>query len=284
MDPGYGNFKFAFIDPEKRRIRLEKAPSAVSEIPDWQAELQRDVAESAALEWKGKRYLVGNEAMLGGLPIPPFSAGWLEELACPLFARRYLTHGDRLYVLVSPADWDLRGKIAEGLREAGFDNVTFLAQGTGIWIEGGAPPEAAVIDIGFNTVDVLMAREGKLVRELSFSLRECGLVSFLERVARDDPFRITRRLEEGDERLTKLAKEHYWEWLERQLSARSEWRRMGKSARLVFGGGGARFVPEMENAVIVREPELANVRGVARSILKKLKRAGENASLTPTNR
>ena len=153
----------------------------------------------------------------------------------------------------------------------GFKDVSFLAQGLGVWIEGGAPGEAAVVDIGFNTVDVLIARNGKLVRELSFSLRECGLVSFLERVARDDPFRITRRLEEGDERLAALAREHYWEWLERQLSARSEWRRLGKNTRLVFGGGGARFIPRMDNATIVRDPELANVRGVARSILKSLR-------------
>jgi len=276
MDPGYSNFKFAFVNTETLRSTFAKIPSAVSELPEWQLEtLPKGITESSAIEWNNKKYIIGNEALFSGLPIPPFAKGWLENIAIPLFAKKYAQNTLELIVLLSPSDWTLKNEITQNLQSAGFSSFRFVPQGVGIWLDAGAPKNAVIIDIGFNTVDVLIAQDGKIIRELCFSLKECGLVSFLERVARDDPFLINRKLEENDPYLTKLAKEHYWEWLERQLSARSEWRRinLNPNLKLIIGGGGAHFLPDDFNkGYITREPELSNVKGIAKVVVKELKK------------
>lgn len=272
IDPGYSNFKIRKLNLAKRFTLGIIQPSVISEVPEWQYKNLNGIAHSAAINFKGRYYLVGNLALSYGLGIPPFSQGWLEELACPLFTLSFCRDVKELYILLSPADWDLKEKIEKNLNEAGFNNIKFAPQGVGIWMDVGSPKNAIVIDIGFNTVDVFIVIDGKPIRELCFALRECGLVSFLEKLTKDDPFRLARRLEEGDKDLTERAKEYYYGWLIRQLEVRPEWRRKPAKYVLVFGGGGARFLPDevKKMARIPKDPEQANVRGFAQFLLSKL--------------
>jgi len=298
VDPGYSNFKIGYmeVDYSKKRIKMHsfRIPSAVSEFPDWYDSLYKGVKDSIAIEVNGRKYVVGQEALSVGVPIPTLSRGWLENIGCPLFIRRYCADFDELYLLLSVADWNKVERIKENIFSAlpfpveGRKIITVM-QGTGIWIEAGSPGDVVVFDIGFNTVDVLISRydevevNGRVVRkaviprELCFSLKEAGLVSFLEKINKDDPLRITGLLEFDDPDVVKLAREHYWEWLKTRLSARSEWRGIGSQVyRYIFGGGGARFLnlseDEQKRSVIVKDPEMANVRGIMRLLARNLKR------------
>ena len=263
FDPGYSSVKWAVADGGGVGP-VTREPTAVAEVPDWAARADMP-GDAGGIEWRGRRFLVGEEALMAGLPLPTLADGFLTELAIPLFLRsiRERVNFDRAAVLISPADSALKGRIEAVAREAlGEVETVFVAQGAGIWFEAGGPSDALVLDVGFNTVDVLVVSRGRVRRDLSFSIRGAGLVSFLERVERDDPFMLARRLEGGDARLAEAAAEHYPGWLWRQLEARTEWRRRPDAA-VIAGGGGARFLRGVRGVRVVRRPETANVRGVA---------------------
>ena len=296
VDPGYGNFKIAklFVNLSSGRMQVsfDKIPSAISEIPEWSDTLKNSLKDSLSISVQGKSYVVGKDALSCGVPLPTLTPGWLENFGIPVFTKAFCYDFDRLYVLLSMSDWNKKDLIAlrirEVLPERDHSNVFFLIQGSGIWIEAGTPGDVIVLDIGFNTVDVLVARyktvekNGKLIRvpfiprELCFSLKEAGLVSFLERASKDDPFRIARFLEGGDEYLTQLARKYYFDWLKSRLFARSEWRVVASDIKsMVIGGGGAFFVdPEQEKEfkiTIVPNADIANVKGVTKIVVKEIK-------------
>lgn len=285
MDPGYGNFKIGKADPVKEIYLGTIQPSVISRVPQWEYEKLSGIGQSACIDWKGEKYLVGTLALTYGLSIPSLSQNWLTDLACPLFALSFCRGVEELYVMISPSDWELKSKIETSLKEAGFNNVKFAVQGTGIWLEAGSPRNAIVIDVGFNTVDVLMINNGTVIRELCFALRECGLVSFLEKLTKDDPMLLARRLEEGDQELAEKVKNYYYPWLFEKLEARTEWRKRPHQMKLIIGGGGAYFVPDdlRKKVTIPRHPELANVKGFTFFLMKKKKEElnrNENKSST----
>lgn len=269
IDPGYGNFKLARLNPDTGDFLITVQPSIISRVPDWEYEKLNGVGKSACIEWKGERYLVGNIAMTYGLAIPSLTKDWMVNLACPLFALSFCSDTKKIYVMLSPSDWELKPEIEKSLKEAGFETINFMAQGTGIWLDAGAPKNAIVIDIGFNTVDVLMVLNGSPVRELCFALKECGLVSFLEKLTKDDPVHLARRLEEGDEILADKIKNYYFKWLFEKLNARTEWRKKPLGVKLVFGGGGALFLPDdlRKASTVPKDPVIANVRGLTRYLI-----------------
>ncbi len=267
IDPGYSSFKWARVEDGKVKGPYRE-PTAVAEVPDWSLAVDGP-GEAGGIEMNGKRYLVGEEALISGLPLPTLADGFLYGTALPLFLKKLTEEKkpETVVVLISPADFGLLNRVEETVRRI-LPEARFLAmvQGTGVWVEAERPGAAIIIDIGFNTVDCIPVMNGKLRRDLCFALKGAGLVSFLEKVERDDPFSLARRLEEGDERLAALVREHYWGWLERMLAARGEWRRRPTGIPLIFGGGGARFLKKVKGARVVKDPETANVRGVARLI------------------
>lgn len=284
IDPGYSNFKIARLSTKDKKYVTTIQPSIISEVPEWQSKYLEGIGFSACVEWRNKKYLVGYLALMYGFSVPSFVPGWMENLACPLFALSFCREADELYIMLSPADWDKKEKIQSNLTEAGFKKINFAPQGIGIWLDVGCPKNSVVIDIGYNTVDVLFTIDGKPIRELCFALRECGLVSFLEKLTKDDPIRLARRLEEGDPDLREKAKNYYYPWLLQKLDSRSEWRKRSPKQILVFGGGGARFLPDNipEKHVIPKNPELANVRGFVKYLIKQLETKPEEKSETET--
>lgn len=271
IDPGYSNFKIARLNLTSKKYTTTVQPSVISEVPEWQYRHFEDLGYSACVEWRKKKYLAGLLALIYGFSVPSFAPNWMEDLACPVFALSFCKEVKELYVMLSPADWDKKERIYYSLKEAGFTDVKFAPQGIGIWFDTGCPRNAIVIDIGFNTVDVLFVVDGKPVRELCFALRECGLVSFLEKLTKDDPFRLARKLEEGDQELSEKAKNFYYPWLLQKLETRSEWRKRSQKHTLVFGGGGARFLPEdlKDKSIIPKHPEISNVRGFAKYLIRE---------------
>ncbi|MEM4959132.1 MAG: ParM/StbA family protein [Nanopusillaceae archaeon] len=278
LDPGYGNVKIAKVSMIEKRIDCFIAPSVVSEIPEWQVETFDGVGQSSSVEYKGKKYIAGIPALTFGFRKPTLLENWIEEYGCPIYALSFCNDVKEIIITLSLADWNKRKKISENLKEIGFDNVTFAAQGLGIWFQANAPEHAVVNDIGFNTVDVLIINHKKVLRELCFSIKEFGLISFLEKLTKGDPYILAMKLEQGDPELTKKVKDHYFQWLEEQMSVRSEWRRVLDSNVLVgnfiIGGGGARFFPKKYRSYVTipKDPEFANVEGLAKYFISlKLK-------------
>lgn len=278
LDPGYGNVKIAKISMTEKRIDCFIAPSVVSEIPEWQVETFDGVGQSSSVEYKGKKYIAGIPALTFGFRKPTLLENWIEEYGCPIYALSFCNDVKEIIVALSLADWNKRKKISENLKEIGFDNVTFAAQGLGIWFQVNAPEHAVVNDIGFNTVDVLIINHKKVLRELCFSIKEFGLISFLEKLTKGDPYILAMKLEQGDPELTQKVRDHYFQWLEEQMSVRSEWRRVLDSNVLVgnfiIGGGGARFFPKKYRSYVIipKDPEFANVEGLAKYFISlKLK-------------
>ncbi|MCX8158613.1 MAG: ParM/StbA family protein [Candidatus Diapherotrites archaeon] len=273
IDPGYGNFKIGKLDTSSGKWIITTQPSIVSEVPEWQYQSMSGIGVSASVEYKGNKYLVGTLAQSYGLTIPSFSPNWLEELACPLFTLSFCKEVQEVYVLLSPADWGRKEEIKNVLAEVGYLDVKFAPQGIGIWLEAEAPKNSVVIDIGYNTVDIMFTLDGKPIRELCFALKECGLVSFLEKLTKDDPSRLARLLEQGEEELVDKAKRHYFPWLLKKLSVRNEWRQMMKVDVKIYGGGGAYFLPDheklKEDVIVPERPEIANVKGFLLYLLKE---------------
>ncbi len=269
IDPGYSSFKWAVV--QNGRIReIRREPTVISEIPEWLPRIDFGVSEGDNPEWKGKRYSVGLPA-LGGLKVP-VDRQTLFELALPLFLKHAgIEEGDHVVVLISLSDWDRVPVVNEVFRELGVEGRV-IPQGVGIWIEAGAPRDAVVIDIGFNTVDVIPFRNGRVQKDAAFAMHGMGLVSFLTRIRKDDPNLLCERLEGGDGELRELIGKHYWQWVSRQIVSRPEWQAI-REGKFVLGGGGAYFISR-EAGIRVKNPEVANVRGVARSIINQNKEEG----------
>ncbi|MGC9100125.1 MAG: ParM/StbA family protein [Caldisericum sp.] len=286
MDPGYGNFKFALVNLENNDYTENIQPSIISRVPSWEYEKLDGIGQSACVSWKGEKYLVGTLATIYGLTLPSLSKNWLTNLACPLFALSFCKGVEELYVMLSPSDWDQKPIIEQSLKEAGFDKIYFAAQGTGAWLDVGAPSNAVIIDIGFNTVDVFIVLNKTPIRELCFALKECGLVSFIEKLTKDDPILLARRLEEGDTFLSEKITKHYFSWLFEKLETRTEWRKKPSGLKIVIAGGGAYFIPEelKKQAIVPKNPVLANVKGLAKFILKKRKDSIKETTKEETTR
>ncbi|MEM3423747.1 MAG: ParM/StbA family protein [Nitrososphaeria archaeon] len=283
LDPGYGNVKVAKVSLEEKKVYYFMTPSIISEIPEWQYETLSDIGQSASVFYKGKYYLAGLLATSYGFRKPTLIENFLEEYGIPVFALSFCKDVKKIFITLSISDWHKREKIAAILKELGFEEVIFVVQGLGIWLCAKAPSDAVVVDVGFNTVDVLIINDRKVVRELCFSIKEYGLISFLEKLTKDDPYLLAMKLEQGDPELTQKVKKYYFPWLEEQMQVRPEWRRFVKSGRIIgkfiLGGGGARFFPieNPEGVFIVKDPELANVEGVAKYYLNEyLKAEKEN--------
>jgi len=265
IDPGYSSVKHVLIEGKKIR-RTGREPTLVAEIPDWSLQVDFGMeTEGDGIPWKGKRYLVGPPS-IGGLEIPVTNPETLYGLALPLYLLKLgVTEGDRVVVLMSFADWERKEKVEELVKSFEAEPAV-VPQGVGIWIEAGRPTDCAVVDVGFDTVDVLAFADGRPQKSLSFAAHGTGVVSFLTQLRKDDPKRLAEKLESGDEPLKSALREKYWSWLDRRLEAFPAWKVM-RERRLIFGGGGARFVPK-ETGAVVKEPELANVKGMAKELLK----------------
>ncbi len=259
IDPGYSSFKVAYLENGKVK-KLFKEPSLLAEIPEW-CSFDFGMEASNGIEWQGKRYTIGLPSV-GGLEIPVNNPETLYFIALPVFLlKQGVSREDKVIVLMSLADWDLKPKVLETLKEF-TGEVKVIPQGVGIWFEAKAPQEASVVDVGFNTVDIIVFTSSKPEKNLSFSVKEAGIISFLSLMTKDDPKHTTSRLENCDEKLAQILKQNYWNWLKTRLNAFPQWK-YAQSKRLIFGGGGARFIPG-EAGIIVKEPEFANVKGIAR--------------------
>jgi len=295
-DIGYGDTKYIFLQ-NGNEIR-GKIPTLVAPV----MKSSSDLGDKTSFCYGDRNYLVGPEAKFASYVIPTTTSDFLASYSPLLIARilKELDSPDGLDLLVvslSLKDWSLRGKVEKVMTSFTVSNQTHtqevkvFPQGLGIWVEAGRPSNIAIVDIGYNTIDVPVFMDGRINPELSFAIAGMGTTAFISEVTdfintnfKEDftPNEIChfmqiesqyfRKLGIADE-INKRAVDWFSDVWER-LNSRPAFRRVLKHMKILIAGGGARFSKgiEFEEGVEVfnKDPEFANVMGFAKEIKRQL--------------
>ena len=241
--------------------------SAISSVNLSFSALEFDGIKTAvgSIEWNGKKYLVGKEAVLRGLPELPKQNEFIKTIL-PLFVLKYGNKFDRIHVLISPRDWHLKKELIDILSFAKGE-VKVYPQGIGPWILAGCPKDCIVFDIGFRTVEVIVVSSWVIRRDLSFAL-ETGIGSFAGKIVADTPFNIAEGFIKKDSRFERI-KRDYWIYLFNQLDSVRIFKDVyNHSIPVILSGGGAylhEFIPDNikpKKIKVIKNPEFANINGL----------------------
>lgn len=296
IDVGYGDTKYALLDGE--RVEYGKIPSMVTRVSGTSRDFG-GFGEKKSISYGDGSYLVGELARFLGMSRSTLSSDFLLRFSPVLIGAIYLRHDVRevkeLYVSLSLKDFDLGDRLIERLKSIAVndrtythDRVSIYAQGIGIWCAFGSPENAVVVDIGFNTVDVVVVDAGQPVREFSDGIAGLGAVSFLSKAAtvlsqqmgtefsaqevgyllqKEDGLLQRIGIEEEVRHLAAEWTEILWE----QLMSMPHFKRIAvyRNEILVGGGGAYFFKPDRMDRrikVLFERPEFGNVSGFVESL------------------
>ena len=310
LDIGYGDVKAVYRC--EGRLSMTKFPTAIAYAEQSVGELS-EFTENEEYEYGSKRYLVGKQALFGA-----FSTRSYE------FMKRYLP----LFVFKIVKDINARTgetvtEIALGLplsyytganikeltpllerievgRTVLEPKVRFYPQGLGVLadyrlseygsVNQQTDEDMLIVDIGFNTVDVVVAERGKIVKSESETMERHGVAKIVLALTKDIKSLMQIDLSEqeakdvlchgkiklyGAERdLTELIREsseNYADWLMQEV--RSKWAaRIQRVERVIIAGGGAYYlkdhIPAEYHSItyIPDLPEYANARGFLKAL------------------
>jgi hypothetical protein len=168
-----------------------------------------------------------------------------------------------------------------------FENkILVVPQGVGIWYYCDQPKNAAIIDVGFNTIDVLVVEDGMLSVDKSFGLVDKGAVILASNVAKifyakyndqiskylaneillnHGKIKYGRKEYDLSEDIARL-KLNYTEKVLADVFDNTDFKGLLKSIdTLIVAGGGAYYLDgsfiEKEGIVVPDKPDYANVLG-----------------------
>jgi len=300
-DGGYGSFKFHYFDNGK--TKSDKILNAVHQVSK-----KSDMNDETIYHYNGKDYIIGEEAA----SYVSVSARTFEQLIeyMPLF----------IYAAVKKANLELKdiGTLISGLSLANYkecnntgkemfkemlskpikvngeecklDNIVLTTQGQGIYWEFMKKKEnkhqknVIIVDIGMNTLDVLVYRNRKISGEKSYA-NKMGVNKIVSKLA--NYIADTYVMDTPSEQITiKYLQEAKFKHKGEDISLQSAIEtikndyikeilydmetRIGKgiiddSDAVVFGGGGCYYLPETlpeKHFTLTEEPyEFSNVRG-----------------------
>jgi plasmid segregation protein ParM len=305
VDLGYSAVKVA------AQGELFSFPSAVAVKP----ETGSIAGELESYSLEGVSYLVGKEAMLFSPNAVGGKSADVSVAYGPLFvakavneARKRLGKEYKPAVLVVsvavnefnkeitvplPEGGELTGRKAELLEERlkrftvngeefAFDEVVVLPQGRGIWVDAGKPEDALIVDIGFNTTDILRVQEGRIIYATGVNVGVMNLANYLKDILASKGVEITtekaeKAVREGKVRIkgeyVPLKEIVPIETLKNLLIGRvfgiiEENRNLADAltelGEIIVAGGGGYYVPETYKGyriVVPEKPEYSNVRG-----------------------
>lgn len=189
IDVGYSSTKLKFEG------KLHKLPSAISFATD----LGIDYGEDDIIKYKGESYYVG-EAAVGMETFTTTDFGFKSNFDPVIIYHVVKKLGLiedaknknlKLYLTLALADWKHKDAYLEILKnyevdgiQIGFEDITLLPQGAGAYMgyvgnKGTHPMSAAVIDIGFNTINFLVYENGAPKRAHSKGYSGHGVSSIL---------------------------------------------------------------------------------------------------------
>lgn len=306
LDIGFGEVKAVY--PDGGELRGLTFPTAVKHAAAGPAEFLEGMAQVEEFLYRGRKYVVGKEAVDDAFASR--TEGFLKTYG-PLLAwvaarEAQRRTGERVtrVGLGLPLAWmtaQLRAEMAAAFRGAEVNGVPLLAaplvfaQGYGAYADvsmdndghrtADAPDDALVVDVGFNTVDVLNVEGGRIARAGSDTLDKCGVSRMCEELQaavkakkniRLTPVEAAAVLRTGRYRVYGCEEDcsaeageivdRYASWLCNELESRWE-ERIKRAAKLILVGGGAHYLRDRMPGryrgmlVIPGEPEYANARG-----------------------
>ncbi len=189
IDIGYSSTKILYEG------KLHKLPSAISFATD----LGIDYGEDDVVKYKGDKYYVGDAAV--GLETFTTTSFEFKQNFDPVIIYHVLkklklteevkNNNVKLYLTLALADWKHKDTYLENLakfqvddKEMNLTDIILLPQGAGAYMQfvgknGVHPSSAAIIDIGFNTINFLVYEGGQPKRAHSKGYSGHGVSSIL---------------------------------------------------------------------------------------------------------
>ena len=317
LDIGFGDVKIVakvFTNPQAQMVAL-KYPTAIAYSK--KGVIGNLGGNEDEYEFNGQSFVVGNAALqcedlfstrdieflLTYSPLLAYKALADLRLSCSFGFKQFVSAKKKLCLGLPLAYYSKKDKIEEALSGytvsgniVRFDAIEVRAQGQGIFFdyvldEDGQPIKSRmnetvlVLDVGFNTVDVLGIVDGTPNKEWSAMLEKSGVcricqalqdhlqteLDFLlsEQVIKDIVQKGHISLYGAARDLStpiRKAKERYSEWLSREVDSR--WDKFLKSAdKLIVAGGGAYYIDHLKQKYpeqflyVPHDPEYSNARG-----------------------
>lgn len=307
LDIGFGDIKGVYAEG------VFRMPTAVAHAKSGLLELGEFAGSEEEFVFGGKAYHLGEKALEKALSTRSFD--FLKKYA-PLLAYKAVKDSGRKVSRLAvglPLAWytpQNRKFFTSALKKfevngetISLEQVDVYPQGVGILMDyrfgldgkeqPGTTIDGLVVDIGFNTVDVVAFSNGSAVRSDSAMFERAGV----SRIAQDliqalqaecginlSEQEAKKALLEGKTRVYGAEKdlavtieaiaEDYVEWLLDLLASRWE-DKLQRSGKLIIAGGGAHFlaraVPQRYAAIVhvPGMPEFANARGFYKASLAK---------------
>lgn len=196
VDTGYSYVKYAYKSIEDtvgETVEPVKKGKFITAVATVDATGDLGIGEKASVEYEDEHYLVGDLALNRSSLIPTRSETFLVRYS-PLLIHNILKQSkvqpDFLVVSLSLAEF---ARKRDALKKAcssfkvddkvySFD-VEVMPQGLGIWVYAGQPNNAMIIDIGFNTVDIVTVLNGKIRPEFCVGYKDLGVCEIADAVS-----------------------------------------------------------------------------------------------------
>lgn len=296
-DIGYGHTKYAISEQNK----INKFPSAVSRISG----NFNLVGEKKAVDYNGDHFFVGEEATNGtNNIIPTRSVDFLISYSPLFLSYIFKTENikpDTVCLSLSIAEYrDKQDKLKAAcskfiVSEELFEqDIIVFPQGIGIWVNEGKPKNALIVDIGYNTVDVLVIKNGSVSAESSSGFTDIGtciitnaisdrirsefngyFLSEIEsnKILLDKEFKYLRKSHDLTDFIYNEQKNYTSVILNAVFSKPDIKNFIAKTDVFIVAGGGAYYINENvkeENGMTIPDkPEFANVTGFLKLMEEK---------------
>jgi len=317
LDIGYGDVKGVFRDGEG--VKYFKFPTAIKFAPPDNEGLDK-FTEIKEYRYNGSRYLVGEDARFGAFSARSFD--FMKQFT-PLLAFKAIE-------IVREGDTDVPEQLSLGIPLSYYNNAhvdemnsvmkrievngeylefatRFYPQGFGTLADYRLDADGCVIedtreniviiDVGFNTIDMVAVEKGKVTREDSDTLYGQGVsrmalevlaklrttenLYYLSEAAANDILLTGKYRVYGQEKdlsdFKKTVIAEYTKWLFVEIESKMA-RRLQNADKVILSGGGAHYIKDYipgkysDMIFIPHNPEYSNARG----FLKLIEHPGDN--------
>ncbi len=290
VDVGYGNTKYIAFKKENDKVKLIKEDIFPTFIIEDKGDY--DIVEQGinkSIEYKGKRYIVGDNRL--GEPLntltPDFIKKYTPLLIKYIKIRENIENIDYVFLTLSAKDLVYAKEIKEELiNELNVKKVYIYPQGLGaLFLAKATRNLNVVVDIGFNTIDILLFENYKLLKDKVKAIKNGGVIKIAKKVKEYVTMSYDLSLNEVDlayflkDKKIKLrfkeidlspilekVKREYTLYLKDLLKKELQ-RAYYMSDKIILCGGGALFL-EDEEFEKIKDPVFANVRGIYKWVKK----------------
>jgi len=310
IDIGYGDVKAVFEDGGE--IKYIKFPNAIAYAREG---IIGDLINEQEVEYQGIGYIVGEDALKSQEIFSTRSLDFLFEYS-PLLIwmtiKKASKHFNRLCLGVPLAYYSRRDELKRKVErfvvseeEFAFEEVEVRAQGQGVYLDyslslkGEIDEEKTsetllVVDVGFNTIDVLAVVDGRPQREWSDMLENAGVcricqelrgylmrefsLDLSEQAIKDLVMKGSIRIYGAEKDLSvplRSALKNYTSWLRQEIQSR--WDGFLKGAdRMIVAGGGSYYLEGLKDLYpdgfvhIPEKGEFSNARGFFKFLKAKI--------------